>query len=298
MGKKLDDRALFIAVAETGSFSDAALRLGIPVSTISRRIAVLESELDVSLFERTTRHVRLTELGREYAEHLRPLLTALDNLEATLPSQNSLATGILRIAAPAGLDRPFFGPAMAALYAAHPGIEILWSATGDVHPIRDGFDIVITDRRVVDTELVGRKVLSTREVCVAAPAYLERRGRASTVRELASHDALALGNSRGPALWPLYRGGTVTMTPVLRCNDYGLLIEAAVHGLGVALVPLIMVHALPRDGALELILDGVVGARRDIHLTYARNARDRGVVRAFVDFVLEYVKTVPIFQHV
>jgi LysR family transcriptional activator of dmlA len=294
--KKHDDRAIFLAVAESESFTDAAARLGVPVSTISRRISALELALDVCLLERTTRHVGLTEIGRQYANQLRPLLATLDDLEDTLSSQDSRTTGVLRIAAPAGLDRPFFGPAMAALYAAHPGVEIVWSSVSDVHPIRDGFDIVITEQRVADTQLVARKVLSTREVCVASPTYLDRRGRPSTARDLAEHDALALGVSRGPTLWPLQRGQTVSVTPVLRCNDYGLLIEAAVHGLGIALVPLIMVLAHPREGELELILDGLVGARRDVHLTYARSARKRGVVRAFVDFMLEYVKSVPIFQ--
>jgi LysR family transcriptional regulator, regulator for bpeEF and oprC len=165
-----------------------------------------------------------------------------------------------------------------------------------VHPIRDGFDIVITEQRIVDKELVARRVLSTREVCVGSAAYLERRGRPSSVRELAHHEVLALGIARGPTHWPLIRGGTVTVKPALRCNDYGLLLEAAVHGLGLALVPLIMVRAHPRQDDLELILDGTVGARRDVHLTYARSVRGRGVVRAFVDFVLEYVESVPIFQ--
>jgi DNA-binding transcriptional LysR family regulator len=292
--RKVDDRAMFVAVADSGSFTDAPSRLGVPVSTISRRISGLEVALEVSLLERTTRHVRLTELGREYADHLRPLLSALDDLEATLSTQDSLATGILRIASPPGLDRPFFGPAMVALYAAHPGVEIVWSAASDVHPIRDGFDIVITEQRIVDTELVARKVLSTREVCVASPNYLARRGRPSSARELGDHDVLALGVARGPMQWPLFRGGTLTVTPVLRCNDYGLLIEAAVHGLGIALVPLIMVRAHPREGELELVLDGIVGARRDVHLSYARSARKRGVVRAFVEFVLDYVQSVPI----
>jgi DNA-binding transcriptional LysR family regulator len=295
MPKKLDDRAMFIAVADSASFTDAAAHLGVPVSTMSRRIAGLEAALGVCLLERTTRHVRLTELGREYADHLRPLLSSLGDLEATLSTRDSLATGILRIASPMGLDRPFFGPAMAALYAAHPGVEIVWSAASDVHPIRDGFDIVITEQRIVDTELVARKVLSTREVCIASTDYLERRGRPSSARELADHDVLALGVARGPTQWPQFRGGSVAVTPVLRCNDYGLLLEAAVHGLGIALVPLIMVRAHPREGELEPVLEGIVGARRDVHLSYARAGRKRGVVRAFVDFVLDYVQSVPIF---
>lgn len=290
MPKNLDDRALFIAVADSGSFSAAALRLGVPVSTLSRRIVALESDIAVSLLERTTRHVQLTEHGREYAEQLRPLLSALADLEATFATQDTRTVGVLRIAAPAGLDRPFFGPAMVALHSAHPGVEIVWSAASDVHPIRNGFDIVITEQRVVDTDLVARKVLSTREVCVASRTYLERRGRPSSARDLAQHDALAIGVERGKAQWPLLRGGNVAVVPVLRCNDYGLLLDAALHGLGIALVPEIMARSHPRQSELELILDGIVGARRDVHLTYARTARRRRIVQAFVDFVFKYVK--------
>ena len=94
----------------------------------------------------------------------------------------------------------------------------------------------------------------------------------------------------GKAQWPLLRGGNVAVVPVLRCNDYGLLLDAALHGLGIALVPEIMARSHPRQSELELILDGIVGARRDVHLTYARTARRRRIVQAFVDFVFKYVK--------
>ncbi len=290
---KFDDRALFVAVADSRSFSDAASRLGVPVSTISRRIARLEAELGVVLLARTTRHVRLTELGREYAEQLRPLLMTFHDLEASLAKRDASASGVLRVAAPAGLGRPFFGPALAALYAAHPGLEIVWSAAAGAHPIRDGFDVVIAEQRVVDSELVARKILTTREVCVAAPSYLARRGRPGSVHELAGHDAIVLGMTREQSAWPLMRGGTVVVRPVLRCDDYSLLIEATLHGLGITLVPLIMLPALRREESLEVVLDGVVGARRDIHMTYTRSSRRRGMVRAFVDFALAYVEVLP-----
>jgi DNA-binding transcriptional LysR family regulator len=288
------DRAMFLAIAEDESFTRAADRLGVPVSTVSRRVSCLESELGVALLERTTRYVRLTEVGQEYAKHLRPLLASLGDLEAVISSRDGLTTGALRVAAPLGLDRPFFGPATAAFHAAHPGIEIVWTVGSTAaHPIRDGFDLVITERRIVDAELVARKVLSTREVCVASPQYLERRGLPKSARDLAGHDALVFGTSRGIVHWPMCGGGSVTVSPVLRCNDYGLLIEAAVGGLGIALMPLIMIRAYPSTTALQVVLDGVVGIRRDIHFCYARTASKRGVVQTFVNFMLEYVKSVP-----
>lgn len=287
---KLNDRALFVAVADGSSFSEAAARLQIPLSTVSRRIARLEAELGVVLLERTTRHVRLTELGRDYAERLRPVLLALDDLDAALATRNSQASGVMRIAAPAGLGRPFFGAAISALRATHPGIELVWSAAAGAHPIRDGFDIVIAEQRVVDEQLIARKLLTSREVCVASPAYLARRGRPGSLNDLAGHDALVLGAGKERIAWPLPRSGAVAVRPVLRCDDYSLLLEAAVHGLGITLVPVLMVPTLLREGQLEVVLDGVVGARRDIYLAYARTSRRRGVVRVLVDFAVEYAR--------
>ena len=286
---KATDRALFLAVADCGSFSGAADTLGVPVSTVSRRIASLEAELSVVLFERTTRHVRLTALGREYAEQLRPLLSNLEEIEAGLARRDASAAGVLRIAAPAGLDRPFFGPAIARLRAIAPDVEVVWSAVHDAHPIRDGYDVVITDGRVVDSELVARRLITTRDVCVASPTYLNRRGRPATPRELAAHEALVLDTSRAPAVWPLLRGGTVAVHPALRCDNYALLLDAARHDVGIALVPELMLAELPPDH-LEVVLETHVGAKRDIHITYARDARRRRVVRTLIDFALEYAR--------
>lgn len=290
---KLDDRALFVAVADGGSFSKAAASLRIPISTLSRRIARLEAELGVVLFERDTHHVRLTDLGREYAERLRPLLLTLHDLDATLATRDSRASGVLRVAAPAGLGRPFFGAAISALHTTHPAVELVWSAAAGAHPIRDGFDIVVAEQRVVDEQLIARKLLTTREVCVASPAYLARRGRPGSASDLEGHDALVLGASKGRVAWPLPRGGAVAVRPLLRCDDYGLLLEAAVHGLGITLVPLLMLPSLLEEGQLEVVLHGIVGARRDIYLTYARTSRRRGIVRVLVDFALEYARNTP-----
>lgn len=284
-----EDRALFVAVADCGGFTAAAKKLGVPVSTLSRRIASLESELDVVLLERTTRFVRLTTLGREYADHLRPLLSTLGALETGLARRNSAAAGVIRIAVPPGLGRPFFGPAIAALRASHPAVEIVWAGVSDAHPVRDGYDIVITERRIVDDELVARRLLTTSDVCVASAKYLRQRGRPSSARELLEHDALVLDTGRAPGEWPLLRGGTVAVKAALRADNYDLLLEAARHDVGIALVPRLMVPPEP-GGGLEPVLETIVGARRDIHLTYGRDARRRGVVRALIDFALEYAQ--------
>lgn len=286
----LDDRAVFVAVADCGSFTEAAVRLGVPVSTVSRRVAHLEAELRVSLLSRTTRHVSLTAAGREYAEQMRSLLAQISALEARLLTADTLATGMLRVAAPTGLGRPFFGPALTAFRHAHPGVELVWTPVSElVHPIRDGFDVVISDGRVVDAELVARRVLRTQDMCVASPHHIEMHGEPARPLDLADQDAL-VNTMSGPVHWPLLRGGTVTVRPVLRCSDYGLLTDAAIHGLGIALLPRAFVQPFFDSGALRPLLEGVVGSWRDIHIVYSRRTHQSSILSVFVSFVLAYVK--------
>lgn len=292
MARALDDRELFAAVAEHGSFSEAATHLGVPNSTLSRRVARLESELGVALLLRTTRHVALTAAGRAYLEGLRPLLAQLSDLEAAIAMDSSGAAIELRIAAPIGLGRPFFGPALASFREAHPRVGLAWSiGIGEAHPIRDDFDIVITDGRIIDAELIARRALRTRDVCVASPAYLERYGEPAQARDLPGYDLLADDVSRGPVRWALTRGGALTVQPALRCNDHALLTEAALHDVGIALLPMTSVQSHLQDGTLRAVLEGIVGSRRDIHIVYPRKIRRSGALSAFVTFALDYINT-------
>jgi len=285
-----DDRRLFVAVAEAGSFSEAAIRTGVAVSTLSRRIARFEADLGVTLVERTTRHVGLTAAGRTYLDEVLPLLERLQELETRISATSGKTVGSLRVAAPVGLARVFFGPALAAFRAEYPGVELVWSSGGgEAHPIRDGFDVVISGGRVVDAELVARRVLRTRDLCVASPSYLELHGEPTQASELARH-ALLVNNAVGGAVkWPLLRGGTVNVAPALRCNDQSLLTEAALHNVGIALLPAATVQPYLDDGTLRSILENVVGARRDIHMVYSRKARQSPLLRALRCFVLDYV---------
>lgn len=290
MSTMMDDRRMFVAVAESGSFSEAAERTGIAVSTLSRRIARFEARLGVTLLERTTRHVGLTSAGRLYLSELRPLVERLLDLETRISATSGNAVGSLRVAAPAGLARPFFGSALAAFRAEYPGVVLIWSSGGGrAHPIRDGYDVVISDGRVVDAELIARRILRTRDICVASPRYLELHGEPTQAKELARHAVLSNHASGGPIKWPLLRGGSVTLQPALRCSDQSLLTEAVLHHVGIALLPAVAVQPFLDEGVLKVVLDRVVGARRDIHMVYSRKVRDSPLLRALGTFARDYV---------
>lgn len=242
------------------------------------------------LFERTTRHVGLTPAGHEYAERLRALLAQISDLEVSISKNRSSISGSLRVAIPKGLARPFFGPALATFIEAYPGVELVLSdRSGDVHPIRDGFDVVIADGRIVDAELIARRAIRTRDVCVASRQYLDARGTPRHSRDLTGHAALVRDLSRGPVHWPLRQGGLVTVHPVFRCDDHSLLLEAALQHLGIALLPLPSAQPYVSTGTLKVILDGIVGASRDIHVVYSQKAQSN-LLRVFVAFVLEFIR--------
>jgi DNA-binding transcriptional LysR family regulator len=289
---RVDDRRLFVTVAEENSFSGAARLLGVPVSTVSRRIAVLESELGVLLFERTSRHVRLTDIGHDYLEQLRPFLFGIDDLEDGLARGQRDDAGTLRLAVPAGLQRPFFSSAIAELRQQFPNLAVsLLQSSRGMHPIRDGVDVVVAEQPPTDRDLVALKLLDTDDVCVASSTYLAQAGRPSLASELAEHSTLVLETSRTVPRWPLVQGGSVPVHPFLRCNDYGVLLDGVCDALGIALLPRLLVWATQQT-KLETVLDGVVGQKRRFYLVYQRYARRRPLIGAFLDFAPGLVRSV------
>ena len=143
-----------------------------------------------------------------------------------------------------------------------------------------------------DEDRVGQEGLGPAPLqLVASPAYLERYGEPAQARDLPGYDLLADDVSRGPVRWALTRGGALTVQPALRCNDHALLTEAALHDVGIALLPMTSVQSHLQDGTLRAVLEGIVGSRRDIHIVYPRKIRRSGALSAFVTFALDYINT-------
>lgn len=274
----------FTKTIEAHSLSRAAAELGAPRATIGRRLARLEEKLGVRLLRRSTRALALTDAGEAFYRHARIVLDALAQAEASVETDEELR-GTVRIAVPPMLDRSF-GALVAEFARAHPHVQLQVNvATRHVDLLREGYDLALRAANELDAGLVARIVARAQIVALASPAYLRRRGTPRRVEDLANHDCL-LGFARGevPAThWPLLRGGRVAVRGSFLSNDITLLADAALRGLGITLLPTMLVGKLVTRGDLVHVLPELVGAESRVAIVYPERELLPAQVRAFLD---------------
>ena len=229
----------FIKVAETGSFTKAARVLGVPASSISRRLQDLEAELGTSLLHRTTRRVRLTELGAVYLEQIRPALKALDYAGALITDQPGTPRGSLRITANPGYGRLLLMPAIHKLRATYPNLIIDVELTDQVYNLANHeVDIAIRATADLPERAIARKLAGADMKLVASPAYLERHGTPRVLSDLQTHHMLMY---RGPDRIIAWHAKTqsgwheIPTQPAFICNVGRELADIALAGAGLGL---------------------------------------------------------------
>ncbi len=239
MDAPLNEIAVFVAVAQTGSFTRAAEQIGSSKSNVGKAVQRLEARLGTRLFQRTTRAVRLTEDGETYLVAAQDALDGLREAEQQLASRRSEPAGRVRIDLPAGFGRLLL-PSFNALRARYPKITLELALTDRMSdPIGEGWDVVVRIGVLPDdSELTVRKLCDLRLGLYASPDYLARRGAVEDIAALAGHDAIVFrgpsGRLRG---WSLREGNAsreYAAQPVLVVSDGQALVEAALSGFGIA----------------------------------------------------------------
>lgn len=237
-----NDLLLFARVAEEGSFTAASARLGLPKSTVSRRLAALEAQLGERLLLRTTRKLSLTDFGHGVLEHARQVVAEVDAAAALAQHRQAEPSGRLRISMPADFATVVLGPLMAAFVERYPAISLELDLTPRrVDLIGENFDLALRMGDLTDdATLAARQVASFTMGLYAAPAYLKQRGRPSEPEALMEHDTLRLLARTGePIPWVLSRGEARWQgTPPGRAtaNSPELLAQLARSGVGIAVV--------------------------------------------------------------
>ncbi len=286
-----DDMTVFVRVVEAGSFSDAARRLGVAKSVVSRRIGSLEDRLGTSLFHRTTRRLSLTETGHAYYERARRILADVVEAEEAARRLQRELRGTLKIAAPMSFGLLHLSAVVADFLVAHPKLEIdLDLNDRRVDLVSEGHDLAIRIGKLADSSLIARRLAPCRHVVCASPAYLEARGEPHSPEELESarHDCLVRSSSeewrfRVDGEWRSVRGRTTR----LGVNNGDVLRDAAIRGVGLVVLPSFIVSEALRRRELKAVLRGF---ELDDPAIYAVWAPNRGLsvkVRAFVDFLSE-----------
>ena len=238
----LDLLRTLMAVERHGSFASVARDEGVDPSSISRRIAVLEEALDLRLFERTTRRLRMTEAGRTYLGRVAPLVEALDAAADIARDIVAEPSGLLRITTSVAFGERWLTPRLASFCAAHPQIEIeliLSDATIDI--AAEGIDVALRLGSRPEGALIAAKLFDTHYRAVAAPSYLHRRTRPATPSDLTDHDGILFALPRFGTSWHFRREAgapveAVMPRRILTISNALAIRRAALDGLGVALL--------------------------------------------------------------
>lgn len=248
---QIPDIGVFLAVTTTGSLSAAGRQLGIGPMQVSRRIAALEAELNVRLFHRTTRSVALTAEGEAFLPYATTMLEAADGARAQLSPSHTRVTGTLRMTAPGVFGQEIVMPLLPALLEQHPGFGIdLDLSDRVVDIVGQGLDLALRVATLADSELVARRLAANPRVICAAPGYLARHGRPSTLAELDAHQCVIL---QAVARWPLVVEGVLERRRVhgrVITTSVEAVRTAALQGLGLAMLAYWDVHAHLETGAL------------------------------------------------
>lgn len=285
---RFEAMALFVTVAECGSFSAAGRRLGLPVSSLSRKVASLEARLGTRLLERHGQGVRLTEKGRAWHQHCRRILAEMEAAEAALGDDAAVVSGTLRVTAPVNLGQRFVAPLLAGFTAAHPQVRVELSLNDRlVDLVEEGFDLAIRSGALADSSLVARRLGAFRRILCCAPAYRERHGPIDTPAALAEAEALVFTRLAHPHHWRLLDGnGAEHRVPVrsrFRSDNADALHRAALAGQGVILTPVWQVAEDLARGRLVRVLPHLASAPVPVHALFPDARLLSGKVRALVE---------------
>ncbi|MCW6531912.1 LysR family transcriptional regulator [Sphingomonas sp. MMSM20] len=284
---KLDGVTVFVAVAEAGSISEAARRIGLAKSVVSERLAELERVLGAKLVQRTTRKLALTEDGFAFLGHARTILREVEEATAQLSERRGSLSGPLRIAGPVGFGVAHLGRALSAFLAAHPGIDLSLDLDDRfVDVAADGYDAVIRHGAIRDNRLIARRLCATRRVLVAAPGYLAAHGAPRSLDELEQASAVHYTNRNSDWRFSAADGARVIRPRAkLRVNNGLVMRDAVLAGIGIAMLPSFFVHDELVDGRLVRIDIGVEPEGAELYIAYPPNRSASAKLTALIEWL-------------
>jgi DNA-binding transcriptional LysR family regulator len=296
---KIDGMRAFVAAAEAGSISEAARRMRLSKSVLSERLAELERSLGTKLLQRTTRKLALTEDGSAFHERAASILREIDDAAADLAERRGTLIGPLRISAPVTFGRMHLGPALYPFLIKHPQISLTLDLDDRrVDAAADGYDAVLRHGEVDDSRLVVWRLAPSRRRLVASPGYLARRKAPRTIGDLEQHEGLFYAN-RGIADWRFKTGANAVIARArarLYVNNGDLLRDAAIAGLGIALLPMFLAGSAIKSKKLRVIEIGVQPDEEFVYIAHPEGRRASAKLRALADHLRTAFGTPPYWE--
>lgn len=292
-----DFLGIFTEVAREGSFSGAARRRGVAPSSVARQITALETQLDTTLFQRSTRALSLTDSGRALLIRARRILDELDDAQQEIASMKGELGGLLRVACFPTFGKRYVIPLICRLSERHPSLRVELDLTERVEdPVVDRLDAVVRIGELADSSLIATRIATQRRLLCASPAYLRVMGTPQSTAQLSEHRLLDKLHGADLLGWRDVLGQPVEQA-VLRCDDFEAMRLAAVGGRGIAYLPDWVVGDDVLDGSLVHLLPELAQrpcAKTGIHILRAL-AQPAPNLRLFIDELKAMLAQRPIF---
>jgi len=288
---------VFVRIAETGSISAVARELGSTQPTISKQLAALEVRLGVTLLQRTTRRLSLTEAGSAYYDAARRILDQVAEAEAGVGRLSLGPSGTLTVSAPNGLGQMFLDRLIIAFQARYPELRIhLIESERFVDLVEEGIDVAVRVGQLADSTLVARRLGSSRRVVVGTPEYFARNPEPRLPQDLARHNCVLYTYLASGNVWR-FQGPKgeidVRVSGSFRTTSGNAIREAVLAGIGVAAAPLWMVHDHLHAGRLKAVLGDYAPVPAEINAVYPSARHVATKVRVFIDYLKEAFARVP-----
>jgi DNA-binding transcriptional LysR family regulator len=291
---RLESMAILVAVAEAGSLSAAARRLGAPLATVSRKISDLEARLQARLANRSARRLSLTDIGAAYVVACKRILEDIETAERAASGEYSAPKGDLVVTAPIVFGRLHVLPVVTEFLKAYPEIDLRLTLSDRIaHLLEDRIDVAIRIGRLPDSSLVATQVGEVRRVVCASRAYFERRGYPQRPEDLARHDCITFEGLNSPATWTFQADKAEFSTPIhsrLVVTTAEAAVDAAIAEIGVARVLSYQAVDAIRAGALAIALQDFEPAPWPVSLVRATRDLTPLKMRAFLDFAAPRLK--------
>ncbi|MFL9902047.1 LysR family transcriptional regulator [Paraburkholderia fungorum] len=287
---QIDDVRIFVATVDARNFTAAAKRLALSKQFVSRRVMALEEALGVQLLIRNTRKLAVTELGQEFYERAKRILSEVEDAEQAMSLRRGGPRGLLRVSAPMSFGMMHLSPLVANFLREHGDVRFdmeLSDRTVDV--VGEGFDMAIRIGTLPDSTLIAQKLADVRMVACCSPGYVRRRGSPRHPAELARHSCLLYGHG-GVVSWDFVVDGVSKGFEVegpLRANNGELIRDAAVAGLGIVRLPDFIVSDALSGGQLVTVLEEFLPTAVTVYAVYPQHRQSSVAVRVFVEFLRE-----------
>lgn len=289
--KSLDS---FVRVAKSSSFSLAAAEIGVSRAMVTKNVAALEKRVGVRLLNRTTRQVSLTEMGAQFYEFARRMLRELEDQELSLGRLQKEPLGSLRIIAPRSFGTLHLGSALAQFSAMYSDMHVklvLSSSTSNEFDFASDFDVALRLSPLASSTIVARKIASLRWAVCAAPSYLQQHGTPKLPRELTEHNCLLHAADFPDRFWRFgdsRRHRTIKLKGSFSADSVIALRDAAIAGLGIALLPMYCAGDALREGKLVQLLENHALPETPLFVLIADNRHIPRKIRLLIGFLAKW----------